>query len=236
MDDQLRYEYTGQKRLFFILAVFWLTVGLSLISYAGYTYLEAGDGGEQLVYVRRLYATPTPVVAGAGQPGGSPLVGQDYRMVIEKLGVDGAVGVFGLDADGVPEVPYEADLIAWYNFSAVPGSGSNALFAGHVTWNGDAVFRHIHELVPGDSIILRGANGVQLEYRVSVNMVVEPNIEEVRQWMDPADKDVITLITCAGTFTWTGDPTFGGEYDKRQIVRADFVGVAPPGAAAVSGR
>ncbi len=112
--------------------------------------------------------------------------------------------------------------------SALPGGGGNAVFAGHVTWYGDAVFRHLEDLVAGDSIVLRGANGVELAYRVSVNTVVEPTIEAVQRWMGPADGDVITLITCAGTFTWTGDPVQGGEYDKRQIVRAELVGVTPP--------
>jgi sortase (surface protein transpeptidase) len=46
--------------------------------------------------------------------------------------------------------------------------------------------------------------------------------------MFSTDKDVVTLITCTGTYTDTNDPVYGGEYDKRLIVRADLVSVNNP--------
>ncbi len=233
MREPIPYEYTGQKRLYVVLAVFWMMVGLSLLSYAGYNYFRGtSSGAEQLVYVRPIVATPTPAVAGAALGPVSPLVGQNFQLLIDKIGVKAPVAPFGLDADGVPQVPYEGGLVAWYNFSAVPGSGSNAVFAGHVTWYGDAVFRHLEDLAPGDKVTVQGANGAQLIYEVTVNTVVKPTVEAVREWLDGTDRDVITLVTCAGTFTWTGDPLTGGVYDQRQVVRAELVGqgqaAAPP--------
>ena len=235
--DQLPYHYTGQKRLFLILAAFWVTVGLSLLSFAAYTYTK-GDStaaGDQLAYLRPIVATPTPVVGGVATGPVSPLTGQNMHLVIDKLGVNAPVAAFGLDANAVPQVPYEANLVAWYNFSAVPGSGSNAVFAGHVTWFGDAVFHDLGELGAGDSVIVQGDNGDQLLYKVTSNELVTPTLEAVRKWMDGTDQDVITLITCGGTFTWTNDAIYGGEYSERQVVRAELVGRVLPGQSATGG-
>jgi len=102
------------------------------------------DLGEDDEYLRLLdrpratTASPTPT-----KPAEPPLPESGYRMVIEKIGVNAPVDVYGLDANNVPEVPLGSDaaeVIAWYNFSAKPGTGSNAVFAGHVTWNGRAMF------------------------------------------------------------------------------------------------
>jgi hypothetical protein len=32
--------------------------------------------------------------------------------------------------------------------------------------------------------------------------------------------DMITIITCDGSFFYTGDPVFGGDYTNRRVVQA----------------
>lgn len=177
---------------------------------------------------------PTPTSSPSATPQPEPPLGdQPYRMVIEKINVDAPVKTFGLDENGVPLVPVgqEAkEVVAWYDFSARPGTGSNAVFAGHVTWYGAAVFYRLHTLSPGDSVVLRGDDGTEIVYKVSAVFQVDPSDPESLKVMHATDKDVITLITCGGSYVETGDPVFGGEYSHRVVVRAELAEVRGPAA------
>ncbi len=115
--------------------------------------------------------TPTP----APSP---PLGDAGYQLVIDKLGVNAPVSMFGIDDKLVPEVPYTATDVAWYDFSARPGTGGNAVFAGHVTWNGPAVFYDLDKLEKGDEVRLQGYDGTKVVYRVSSVFQVDPDDPE----------------------------------------------------------
>ncbi len=175
--------------------------------------------------------SPTPNTASPSPTPLPPLGDKPYTLVIEKIDVNAPVYTYGLDEKNVPEVPYNATDIAWYNFSAKPGTGSNAVFAGHVTWNGVAVFYNLDDIAKGDSITLTNDAGVKVIYKVSDVFQVDPSDPDSLKVMYGTGKDVITLITCSGTFTYTGDPDFGGEYDRRLVVRGDLVSVTLPAAA-----
>jgi LPXTG-site transpeptidase (sortase) family protein len=173
--------------------------------------------------------TPTPVPTATPIPA-PPLGDQPYRMIISKLGVDAPVSAFGLDANAVPEVPTGPEapkIVAWYNFSSKPGIGSNAVFAGHVTWNGPAVFYNLTALAAGDEVKLVGDGGSEIVYRVTEVYSVDPNDPEAVSVMYATPDDVITIITCdpASTYTDTNDPVFGGEYERRVVVRASLATV-----------
>jgi sortase A len=176
-------------------------------------------------------ATVTPTDSSTPAPTPEPVPPLDpdgYRMVIEKLGINGIVDTYGLDEDAVPEVPTgddAAEVIAWYDFSARPATGSNAVFAGHNSWYGEAVFTHLHRLQPGDTIDLIGGDGTELVYTVTDVFSVDPEDPNSLQVMAATESDVVTLITCGGSFVNTGDPVFGGEYSDRVIVRAGLTSV-----------
>jgi LPXTG-site transpeptidase (sortase) family protein len=215
---------TSLRRIYLALGVICVLTGAVFVGVAAYGIAQGGPE-RQWVYVRPLSPTPEPVVAGAAEtPAPPPLGERPYRLIIEKIGVDAPVATFGLDENAVPEVPYEGGVVAWYNFTAPPGTGGNAVFAGHYTWYGDAVFRHLDDLVPGDIILLRGENGVQLTYEVLSNDSLDPTDPNARSVYAPTGSDTVTLITCDGTFTRDGRPITGGDYDKRRVVRARFVG------------
>ena len=238
MYEEPQYEYTGKRRLFFIVGLVCMLAGLVLVGAAGYAIFLRSGPEKQWIYVIPGAPDATPAVLGAVAAPSSPLVGQKYNIVIEKLGVDAPVGVFGLDANRVPEVPYDAGIVAWDNLSAEPGAGGNAVFAGHRTWRGDAVFRHLEDLQNGDRVILRGEGGSQLVYQVFHSELIDPTDATAATWMLPTDFDVITLITCGGERTLTNDPIFGAVYDKRQVIRAALVredGATPPPQAAQPG-
>jgi LPXTG-site transpeptidase (sortase) family protein len=94
------------------------------------------------------------------------------------------------------------------------------VFAGHVTWYGQAVFYNLVSLATGDLIKLKGQDGTELVYQVTSAFSVDPSDTDSLKVMQPTADDVITIITCDGSFTDTNDPVFGGDYSSRLVVRA----------------
>lgn len=217
-------------------------IGIGLLAFAAFSAFGGGDSPNPEVLVHlSASSSPTPVVTTAPAtptPVPTPPLGDEaYTMVIDKIGVDAPVEAFGLDSQQVPEVPTgpnAAHVVAWYNFSAKPGTGSNAVFAGHVTWFGAAVFYSLTDLTAGDQIKLRGQDGTLLTYKISDVYDVDPNDPNSIQVMAGTSSDTLTIITCDGSFTHTGDPVFGGEYNKRLVIRAGLQQVTPGAAVAAA--
>ena len=147
-------------------------------------------------------------------------------MIIERIGVNAPVAKYGLDGNNIPIVPTgdgAGGVVAWYDFSARPGTGGNAVYAGHVTWYGAAVFYSLSTLGAGDLIRLRDDRGAEVVYQVTANDLLDVNA--ALQTMYPTDRDMLTIVTCGGSFYDTGDPVFGGEYTSRTVVRAELVSI-----------
>jgi LPXTG-site transpeptidase (sortase) family protein len=172
-------------------------------------------------------ATEATAAAAAAAP---PLRDAPFRMLISKLGVDAGAFPYGLDENRIPLVPLNPWDVAWYTFSAKPGTGGNAVFAGHVTWNGAAVFYNLDQLALGDTIVLRGEDGTELLYTVAESFAVDPADPDALAVMGPTNSDMVTIITCDGSFYYTGDPVFGGDYTKRRVIRASLTSMTPPAA------
>ncbi|GBD14616.1 hypothetical protein HRbin25_00494 [bacterium HR25] len=154
------------------------------------------------------------------------------RIAIPSLGVDASAMTLGLDPQGVPYVPDWSNsqspgtVVAWYNFTALPGQGSNAVFAGHVTWNrAPAIFWGLGTLAPGQTIHIFTGEGKELVYQVTENFTVDPDDPNSLRVMAPTDRDTITIITCGGS--WVPDPNerFGGDYTLRVVVRGELTAV-----------
>lgn len=222
--------------------------GLAVTSFGVHRQLNPPGGSDSLVSLASEHRTdpggvydrpfgtlaapdPTPPPQLAAPPAQPPFRDAAYRIIIQSIGVNAGVFTYGLDADQVPEVPLNGSDVAWYDFSAPPGTGSNAVFAGHVTWGGRAVFYDLGDVGIGDTISLRTDDGTELTYVVSDSFLVDPNDPNALGVMAPTESDVITLITCGGSFYYTGDPVFNGDYTHRRIVRATFSGQSQPPAA-----
>ena len=148
------------------------------------------------------------------------------RLAIPRIAVDAPIIAMGLDPRDYPEVPDSGSEVAWYTFSSTPGRGGNAVFSGHVDWfywgmPGEGVFYHIRELEIGDEIALEMEDGSHLRYRVTGNVGVAYDDPNVIKIMDPVPADVITLITCGGTWLRDYSNPNGGNYSHRVIVRAE---------------
>jgi LPXTG-site transpeptidase (sortase) family protein len=184
----------------------------------------ACGGEEEKTQNESLASTPTAVAATPEPP---PLA-ESHRIVIDNIGVDAPVATYGLDANAVPEVPTgpdAAEVVAWYNFSSRPGMKGNVVYAGHVTWNGDAVFKNLHTVAVGDTIRLIDDNGGEVVYLVTETFSVDPNDPKSVEVIRAVPKDIITLVTCGGSYFETSDPVLGGDYTERVIVRGELLEV-----------
>ena len=157
-----------------------------------------------------------------------PEVAAPTRMLIEKMGVDAPIVTLGLDANRWPEVPNDPYVVTWYDFSAKPGQGSNAVFSGHVDWtvNGQpvtGVFWGLRELQEGNVVKLILEDGSELRYRVTDNVAVAYDDPQGLETMYPTPNDVITLMSCGGTWVPNPSSPLGGNYTHRVVVRAERV-------------
>jgi LPXTG-site transpeptidase (sortase) family protein len=170
----------------------------------------------------RQYLTPVATPTSAIPPSEAPIA----RIVIPGFEVDAPVVVRGVDAAGVMEPPDGPENVAWYEFSAKPGFGSNAVFSGHVDYinYGPAVFWPLKDLEKGDIVEVRLEDGTVYQYKVANREQVGANVsaDQIAQIVGPTQQEIITLITCGGTF----DASIG-QYDNRVVVRAERVYGSP---------
>lgn len=164
-----------------------------------------------------------PTATAAPPPTEAPSDAPVERLTIPKYGVEGPVIVLGVDENGVMEAPEDPWDVAWYDFTANPGRGSNAVFSGHVDWTFDdgpagAVFWDLQNLEQSDLIEVALEDGTVYKYSVVSRELVDPTTVDVQSIVGPTSADVVTLITCGGTFD-----TATGHYTSRTVVRAERI-------------
>lgn len=139
-------------------------------------------------------------------------------LAIPRLGVTAPIGGLGFEADGKtlasPGGPWG---VGWYQFTAYPGTGGNAVLSGHVDWytGAPAVFGGLRALGPGDAVYIVLPNGTALAYAVASAQLVRPNSPDVPGIIGRTDREAITMIACAGAW----DPV-AKDYSHRLVVRA----------------
>jgi LPXTG-site transpeptidase (sortase) family protein len=194
-----------------------LAVSVSILtagSDQGYSDAETVTGfGNVLEAVPATAPAPT-LEPNVPPPSSAPI----ERLLIRRIGVDAPVVVKSVGIDGVmpsPDGPWD---VAWYDFSARPGFGSNAVFSGHVDYRdvGPAVFWRLRELEQGDIIRVRLADWAEYGYRVMAKNTFDADTAPVGEIVGPTPQEVITLITCTGTLDRSTR-----QYDQRLVVRAE---------------
>jgi LPXTG-site transpeptidase (sortase) family protein len=175
-----------RARLFLIsLASLLLFASIGVFSVAAYELAQpGGDSAEVQTLAPDVFQTPRPKTASPSpvptpSPAPTPFfASKPFRIAIDKLGVDAPVVAEGMDANQVPLVPLNSYEVAWYDFTAAPGTPGNTVFAGHKTWGGEAVFYDLDQLQRGDVIRLTGDDGSELVYTVTDSFTVredDPN-------------------------------------------------------------
>lgn len=126
----------------------------------------------------------------------------------------------GLAPDRTVEVPIDPDQAGWFDLGAFPGKAGSSVVLGHLdSAEGPAVFARLGELLPGDSVMVRRANGSVLEFSV-VKAVLYPNADfpAVRVYAAQSLRR-LNLVTCGGAF----DADRGG-YQSNLVVYTRRVG------------
>jgi LPXTG-site transpeptidase (sortase) family protein len=142
------------------------------------------------------------------------------RLVVPSLDIDAPIVTLGVDATGTMEAPDNPTDVAWYDFSARPGEPGNVVLAGHLDYvnYGPAVFYHLKDAKAGDEIELVLVDGTTARYRVDDVTAYDDATAPVQQIVGPTDGEVVTLITCGGSFDQVSR-----EYDKRVVLRAERI-------------
>ena len=155
---------------------------------------------------------------------------QPKRIQVPKLKLDAPIATFSfkdVGKDGALPTPKDAEEVAWYDFTGRAGEANNAVFAGHVDWNGrSAVFARIKELVNGDQIVLVGDRGTRFTYEVLGCDDVECHLPvstrtDVDEFLGSSAFAHLTMITCEGQWD-----TIKKDYSHRRIVRARLISIS----------
>lgn len=148
---------------------------------------------------------PTRSGASVHDPAGTgarPLVvHHPVAVSLPSLELEAPVIHLGLNGLGGLEVPGDPAVAGWWTGGPAPGEDGAAVLAGHVdSEHGPGVFWRLAELVPGDHIVVHGADGTSLTFVVDgVGRWPKsefPTDAVYRQ----ADGAELRLITCGGQF------------------------------------
>lgn len=229
-----------------------IIVGVALSSGGGDDNTTGVTGGSGGIVAQR---SPTPTAVHGGLQTAQPtpqatadltqptavaenLNAIDGRFRIPKFNVDAPLTYRAVGTDGIMPNPEGPDDVAYYDFSAWPGKGGrpgagNPVFAGHVDSgrepcdNGTepppctAVLWDLNNLALGDEIHLV-VDGTLYKYAVTSNEPVDAASGPWDQIVSATAEPSLTIITCGGDFNRET-----GEYDKRQVVKASFMGEEP---------
>jgi sortase (surface protein transpeptidase) len=170
-------------------------------------------------------ARPPPAEVALRTAFPAPIAGDAVtRIVIPSIGVNHAVERVGVGADGTMEAPDDGVRgVGWYDDWATPGSGGNAVFSAHETWNlQHAPFFSLHLLEAGDTLTVRMRSGMEYRYVVASNRRYAADTMPLGQiiWPParPDSEEWATFITCGGRFVRL--PSGYWDYLDRDIIVA----------------
>lgn len=138
---------------------------------------------------------------------------------IESAEVDAPVETKEI-VDGVMQNPSGPYIVSWYRGTGKLNQDNNIVLAGHLDYYdvGEAVFYNLGKLKEKDLIEVTGSDDTVYRYAVeSVEDVdiAELDADQVQEIVGKTSGEVLTLITCGGTFD-----TDAQQYSQRKIVRA----------------
>ena len=148
-------------------------------------------------------------------------------ITIPNAAVDAEVEIVQI-VDGVMQNPTGPWVVSWYEQTAKPGAGGNAVMSGHVDyWDvGPAVLYNLRNLVEGDEMFVTAADGTRITYQLQWMRTYEMatiTAEQIEEIVGPTDSEALTLITCGGEFNYET-----GEYLSRTVARAVAVDIQGP--------
>lgn len=95
-------------------------------------------------------------------------VSPPVTLAIPKLGMDTRLIGLRKARDGQLQVPEDPQRAGWYSQGYAPGDEGPAVLVGHVdSYRGPGIFARIGELVPGDPLTVRRADGTLAQFVVA---------------------------------------------------------------------
>ena len=118
---------------------------------------------------------------------------------IPTIGVRSRLVELGLDDKGEMEVPKPA-VAGWFSRGAAPGALGPAVIAGHVTWDGPAVFHRLGTMRRGDQVAVTREDGKTAVFTVSRVARFPKSQFPSRAVYGAIDHAGLRLITCGGSY------------------------------------
>ena len=139
------------------------------------------------------------------------------QIQIPAIGISATIESIGLTADNEMEAPKEWDKVGWYQYGYRPGQPGNAVLTGHLDTDtgAPAVFWRLHELQPGDTIVLQTLDGKPLVFLIESLTSYPYNQAPLQEIFGAAGAPRLSLVTCSGN--WNSQERI---YDHRLVVYA----------------
>jgi sortase (surface protein transpeptidase) len=118
---------------------------------------------------------------------------------IPRIGVRSKLVDLGLKG-GAMETPKNPADAGWYSRGPSPGALGPAVIAGHVTWNGPAVFYRLGSIRRGDQVSVTRKDGKTAVFTVTRVAQFPQSRFPTRAVYGPIDHAGLRLITCGGTY------------------------------------
>jgi hypothetical protein len=123
------------------------------------------------------------------------------HLLIPALGLSVPLSSLGLNADGTVAVPTDFNQPGWYRFGASPGQLGTAVILGHVdSFRGPAVFFELRNLVVGDRVVVRLADGATAHFAVIGIAIYLKAHFPARLVYGNRSYAALQLVTCGGVF------------------------------------
>ena len=187
-----------------------IPTGARLAGLAGVLLLLAGCITVAVVIGAQRHA-PQPGRSAAGELGPrarGPWLHRSPPVSVEipAIGVTSKLLHLGKNANGgiaVPSLAGQAGRAAWYKYSPTPGQIGASVIEGHVdTYQGPAIFFRLGALRPGDKVVVRLADGVTANFRVTGVREYLKSKFPSKAIFGPANYAALHLITCGGAFDY----------------------------------
>jgi len=124
----------------------------------------------------------------------------------------------GLGSDGTMNVPPGGFPAGWYTGGPTPGELGPAIIVGHVDMKGPGVFHRLHDMKPGNRVMVLRADGSKPVFQVTrVSQFLKDQFPTKLVYGN-LNHAGLRLITCGGTFN-----SQTGHYEDDLVVFADLV-------------
>ncbi|OGK25855.1 hypothetical protein A2954_01080 [Candidatus Roizmanbacteria bacterium RIFCSPLOWO2_01_FULL_37_12] len=164
-----------------------------------------------------------PAVSPSLSPTPTPTIPQPRNFDIPKIDVSAPIVPVGVDETGKMQLPENINEVGWFEPGFKPGEKGSAVISGHLdsTTGEGAIFYHLHELEPGDSLYVTDELGAQYTFVVTRKEIYEYDKVPLEEVFGESSKKHLNLITCTGQWNFSQR-----NYSHRMIIYSELQSVS----------